>query len=189
MPAGGVRPHLPHQLGRVGGKENLIGDALVIDIALDLPPPGATSPATCRPPLNTTRPPGRRAKASSSEDAGIRTISAASPSSIAARPSQMRAKERGLIVEMRRDRGEQRGLEHVAVAEWIEPIPDIVGAAADRYARGNKLADERHAAPDRARLAAVLQEEIGRGQRHDGDLSTGEFFNQRTRGGRAERLQ
>ena len=30
--------HLPHQLGRVGGKENLFGDALVIDIALDLSP-------------------------------------------------------------------------------------------------------------------------------------------------------
>src|SRR4029078_522469 len=49
------------------------------------------------------------------------------------------------FVEVRRDRGEQRGLEHVAVAEGIEPIPNIVGAAADGHARGNKLADERHA--------------------------------------------
>ena len=31
--------HLPHQLGGVGRQKHLFGDPLVIDLALDLPPP------------------------------------------------------------------------------------------------------------------------------------------------------
>jgi hypothetical protein len=67
------------------------------------------------------------------------------------------------IVEMGRNRRHARGLQHVPVAEWEEPVADIVGPEPHRHAGSQKLAHPRDTAPDRGRLASLLQEKIGLG--------------------------
>ena len=66
------------------------------------------------------------------------------------------------------DGAEQGRIQHVAIAEGIEPVADIVGAQAHRNAGGAKLVNEGDAARAGGAHAAILKEEVGFGHGGDG---------------------